>query len=128
LPWHPSQRGLDIVGVKDSGQVLVGYRQRLGQVVGTEMGKIIDEVAHQALGLLLVLLLRRLLRGGKEYPLPVRVVDQQGRVHLTDIAAMGARDAVDAPFPDTLGQVGLIGEINDQPDFGSKSAPALQAS
>ena len=85
----------------------------------------LGQVAHQSLGLLLILLRCRLLGGGKEHPPPVGVVDQQRRVHPADMAAVGAGGGVEAPLPNALGQVGPLDDVDDEPDFEVDGLPTL---
>ena len=57
--------------------------------------------------------------GGEEYSrLALRPVEQQRRVHVAGVAAVGARQVVQRAGADAFQQVGALDGIHDQPELG----------
>jgi hypothetical protein len=82
--------------------------------------------AHQPGGLLAVLFRGRPLRRGEEQRRRgAGAQEQQRRVHLPLVPAVGAGHVVQRASADALRQVRAFGGVHDEPDFGGEGPPTL---
>ncbi len=126
LLGHLLQGSLGVTA-QDSAQQGAGHALDLLQIGRWRIGERGGQPGNQLLRDLLVLLLAGALRRGKEQALALGIVDQQRGVDAGRVLAMGAGHGVDALLADAFQQVGPLGDVDDEPDFGREGPAAVGA-
>ncbi|OQA94538.1 MAG: hypothetical protein BWY25_02749 [Chloroflexi bacterium ADurb.Bin222] len=131
LSRHLFQQSLRVgVAIQQQGQQLTGDAgQALGQpgvLPGVAQAGL--QARQQRRGMLAVLRGGGLFRRGKEQRrLLTRTVEEQGRVHLAQIAAMRAGHSMQRPGAEAFGQVRALDQVNDEPEVKWEGSGALVA-